>query len=50
MKFRKVARYVLVAMMILLALFGIPVVPPKKIEPDVDDEIKTEISKNSEKD
>ncbi|MEI9920556.1 MAG: hypothetical protein WDO14_17450 [Bacteroidota bacterium] len=46
MKFRKAARYVLVAMMVLLALCGIPVVPPKKMEMDVDDEVKTEIVKD----
>jgi len=43
MKFKKVARYVLLLLMILLAFAGIPVVPPKKLEMDIDNEIKTEI-------
>jgi len=47
MKFRK---KVFLTLMILLALAGIPVVPPKKIEMDVDDKIKTEIEDGSEKD
>jgi hypothetical protein len=47
MKLRKA----FLALMILLALVGIPIVPPKKIEMDVDDEIKTEIrSEDSDKD
>jgi hypothetical protein len=50
MKFRKVARHALLTLLVLLALIGIPVVPPKKIEMDKDDEIKTEISDESRKD
>ena len=47
MKLRKA----LLAFMILLALIGIPVLPPKKLEIDVDDKIKTEVQdENSEKD
>lgn len=47
MKFRK---KVLLTLMMLLALAGIPVVPPRKMEMDVDDKIKTEIADESEKD
>jgi hypothetical protein len=50
MKFKKAARYVLVVMMIILALFGIPVTPPRRLEMDEDDEIKTEVVESSEKD
>ena len=43
MKFRKAMRYLLLGLLIILALAGIPVVPPKKIEMDDDDETKTEL-------
>lgn len=48
MKFKKVLRYSLIALLVLLALAGIPVVPPKKLEMDVDDQVKTEIVEGSE--
>ncbi len=43
-------RNVFLVIMVLLALIGIPVVPPNKIEMDKENEIKTEISDESEKD
>jgi hypothetical protein len=48
MKFRKAARYILLVIMMLLALAGIPLVSPRRIEMDDDDEIKTEIPKDEE--
>lgn len=42
-------RYVLLVMMIILALIGIPVVPPRRLETDNDEEIKTEISEDKER-
>jgi len=49
MKFKKAAMYILLTLTILLALMGIPVTPPRRVEMDKDDKMKTEIPEASEK-
>lgn len=51
MKFKKVLRYIVLGIVILLALCGIPVVPTylsERREMDIDDQVKTELVEGSE--
>jgi len=48
MKLKKILRFILLTLLIILALAGMPVVIPKKIDQDNDDEVKTEIVEGAE--
>ena len=52
MKFKKVLRYLVLGILILLALCGIPIASylPEKREMDEDPEVKTELVEGSEQD